>query len=207
MPQIRDKIAGDPGEVFIAANGGRAWQIFVAEEGILVETIKAAVVEGLRTRIQGGGSLLIPGVSARFAILNPCAKRWTGPGGDGRKRFCDECQTYVHALDQYSVEEFDELKRKSGRVCGFLTGESLPEPRSRRAILIGAFLTAISPLMAQSGRLRIRVSDITGAVIPGAEVALLGMDGNALRTENANEQGEFIFSDLPIGNSRVESES
>ncbi len=57
--------------------------------------------------------------------------------------------------------------------------------------------------MAQSGRLRIRVSDITGAVIPGAEVALLGMDGNALRTENANEQGEFIFSDLPIGNSRL----
>lgn len=142
-------------------------------------------------------------MSERFAILNPCAKRWTDLSGDGRKRFCDECQTYVHALDQYSVEEFVELKRKSGRVCGFLAGESLPEPRSRRAILIGAFLTAISPLMAQSGRVRIRVTDVTGGVIPRAQIALLGPDDKPLRTEQADEMGELVWTDLPFGESSI----
>lgn len=145
---------------------------------------------------------IIAGVSASFAILNPCAKRWTDLSGDGRKRFCDECQTYVHALDQYSVQEFEELKRNSGRVCGFLAGESLPEPRSRRAILIGAFLTAISPLMAQSGRIRIRVTDVTGAVVPDSVASLLGEDGKPIRTAYANETGEIEFADLPMGNSR-----
>lgn len=107
-----------------------------------------------------------------------------------------------HTLDQYSTEEFQELKRKSGRVCGFLAGESLPEPRSRRAILIGAFLTAISPLMAQSGRVRIRVTDVTGAVVPGAVAFLLGEDGKPTRTAYADEAGEIEFSELPMGDSR-----
>ncbi len=143
------------------------------------------------------------GVSARFAILNPCAKRWTDLSGEGRKRFCDECQTYVHALDQYSFEEFAELQRKSGRVCGFLAGESPPKPRSRRAILIGALFTAISPLMAQSGRVRIRVTDISGAVIPRAKVTLLGAGDKPLRTEQADEMGEIVWTDLPFGESKI----
>ncbi len=142
-------------------------------------------------------------MSARFTILNPCAKRWTDLNGEGRKRFCDECQTDVHDLDRYSLEEFAELKRKSGRVCGFLAGESLPEPRSRRAVLIGAFFTVISPLMAQSGSVRIRVTDLTGVAVPGAEVALLGMDDKPIRTASANEAGEIEFGDLPMGDSRL----
>ena len=142
-------------------------------------------------------------MSPRFAILNPCQKRWTDLSGEGRKRFCHECQTDVHALDQYSVEEFAELKHQSGRVCGFLAPESPPEPRSRRAILIGAFFTAISPLLAQSGRVRIRVTDVTGGVIRRAQIALLGSDDKPLRTEQADEMGEFVWTDLPFGESKI----
>jgi len=142
-------------------------------------------------------------VSARFAILDPCQKRWTDLSGDGRKRFCDECQTDVHALDQYSIEEFAEFKRKSGRVCGLLASESVPQPRSRQAILIGAFFTAISPLLAQSGRVRIHVTDVTGAAVPQAEATLLGADGEPPRTVKANEVGEIVLTDLPIGGSRL----
>jgi hypothetical protein len=143
-------------------------------------------------------------VDGRFTILNPCSKRWSDLGGDGRKRFCDECKTYVHAVDQYTSQEFDDLRRESlGRVCGFLGRESVPEPRSRRAVLAGALLTAISPLMAQSGRVRIRVTDPAGAVIPGAEVSLLGPDDKPTRTEQSNEEGEVIFTDLSIGDSRL----
>ena len=112
-------------------------------------------------------------MSARFAILNPCAKRWTDLSGDGRKRFCDECQTHVHALDQYSVREFEELKRNSGRVC----------------------FTAISPLMAQSGRVRIRVIDLTGAVILSAAASLLG--GDDKRTWTVFRRRFTIYRELP----------
>jgi len=138
-------------------------------------------------------------VSGPFAILNPCAKRWTNLSGDSRKRFCDECQKFVYAIDQYSGPEIDDLRRNSARVCGLITGESLPAPRSRRAILVGALLTTISPLMAQSGRVRVRVTDSTGAGLFGAEVSLLGPDGKPQRTETADANGDVVLTDLPIG--------
>jgi len=143
-------------------------------------------------------------MSAQFAILSPCQKRWSDLCGDGRKRFCDECQTYVHVLDEYSLQEFQDLKRESReRVCGYLVGESHPGPRSRRAILLGAVLTAISPLLAQSGRVLIRVTDATGAMVPGAQVSLLGENGKPLRSLQTDERGETVFNDLPIGNSQL----
>jgi hypothetical protein len=69
-------------------------------------------------------------------------------------------------------------------------------------VLLGAFLTAISPLMAQSGRVRIRVIDQTGAGLPTAEGSLLGPDSKPVRTVQANEKGEIVFMDLPTGDNR-----
>jgi len=69
--------------------------------------------------------------------------------------------------------------------------------------LIGAFLTAIYPLMAQSGRVLIRVTDLTGNVIPRAQVALLRPDDKPLRTEQADDMGDIVWTDLPIGESRI----
>lgn len=138
-------------------------------------------------------------MSEQLAILNPCVKRWTNLTGDGRKRFCGECQKFVYAIDQYSGPEIDDLRRNSATVCGLITGESLPAPRSRRAILVGALLTTISPLMAQSGRVRIRVTDSTGAGLFGAEVSLSGPDGKPQRTETADANGDVVLTDLPVG--------
>ena len=77
-------------------------------------------------------------------------------------------------------------------------------PRSRRAILVGALLTAVSPLMAQSGRVRIRVTDSSGtAVVPRAAVSLLGEDDKPLRSLETDEMGETVFTDLPFGDSRL----
>jgi hypothetical protein len=56
--------------------------------------------------------------------------------------------------------------------------------------------------MAQSGRVRICVTDRTGAVVPSAEASLLGSDNNPTRTEPANGTGEIVFVDLPFGDSR-----
>lgn len=140
-------------------------------------------------------------MSSRFAIVNPCPKRWADLQGDGRQRHCDVCRTSVHAVEQYSREEWDQVWRESdGHVCGLLSGESPPEPRSRRGLLVGALLTAISPLMAQTGRVRIRVIDANGAMVVTAEASLLGSDKKPKRTVRANEVGEIAWTDLPLGN-------
>jgi hypothetical protein len=123
---------------------------------------------------------------SRFVIVNPCVKRWQDLRGDGRERHCGECGKNVHAVAQYSNKEWDELWRASdGCVCGFLGGESAPEPRSRREVLVAALLTAVAPLVAQNGRVRIVVKDPTGAVIPNTEAVLQGGDGRAIRTNDA----------------------
>jgi hypothetical protein len=141
-------------------------------------------------------------VSSRLAIPNPCQKRWTDLQGDGRQRYCDTCRTPVHAMELYSQQEWDQVWRESnGRVCGLLCEESPAEPRSRRAVLVGALLTAISPLLAQAGRVRIRVTDPTGAAVSAARASLLGPDNKPTRTERANEKGEIVFVDLPFGDS------
>lgn len=143
-------------------------------------------------------------MSSQFAIVNHCQKKWGDLNGDGRQRHGDACQTSVYAIDDYSQKEWGQLWRESsGRVCGFLCEEPFTPPRSRRAVLLGALLTAISPLMAQTGRVRIRMTAPNGAVIPGAEASLLGADDKSTRTAQTDEAGEIVFADLPIGNCRL----
>jgi len=57
--------------------------------------------------------------------------------------------------------------------------------------------------MAQSGRVRIRVTDASGTVIPQAQASLIGGDGKPTLTVSANEVGEIVLTDLPIGESRL----
>jgi hypothetical protein len=141
-------------------------------------------------------------VAARFAIFNPCSKRWSDLAGEGRIRFCPDCQADIHALDQYSAREIETLKQESGRVCGYLVGESLPPPRSRRAVLVGAMLTLVSPLLAQSGRVRFRVTDPTGALFPDAEISLLNKANEPSLTMRSDGAGTAVFTGLPMGVAR-----
>jgi hypothetical protein len=68
---------------------------------------------------------------------------------------------------------------------------------------MGALLTTISPLMAQSGRVRIRVIDPTGAVLRNAEASVLGKDEKSILAGRTNKDGEIVLAGLPIGNSRI----
>lgn len=139
-------------------------------------------------------------MDGNFAILNPCPKKWGDLVGDGRVRYCDLCKKNVHALDEYSKVERDGLWRESGGdVCGMLASMSFESARSRRAILLGALLTAAAPLFAQSGRLRIRVTDASGAVVSDAPVSVLG----TLATATTDETGEAVFTGLRLGDSQI----
>ena len=152
-------------------------------------------------------------VAPRFVILNPCPKRWTdltATNPTARTRFCPDCQTQIHDLNRYSPQELADLRRASpGRLCGYLAREQsyITPPRSRRAMLLAAFLTAISPLIAQSGKVRIRVMDPSGARIPAAEISLLGdgpdRDGKTLQIVSTDAIGEAVITGLPMGDSSV----
>jgi hypothetical protein len=76
LSEVRDKLAGDPEGVFIAANEGRVRQIFVAEEArqageVAEDMINAAVVEGLRTgaEIFAYPGRELPGFGSIAAVL------------------------------------------------------------------------------------------------------------------------------------------
>jgi hypothetical protein len=56
--------------------------------------------------------------------------------------------------------------------------------------------------MAQTGRVRIRVLDPTGAVVITARASLIGADGKAVRTVQVNKVGELVLTDLPSGDSQ-----
>ena len=141
-------------------------------------------------------------MNERYSIPNPCPKEWADMEGNGRARLCRSCDTLVHNIEAYSEAEWEKLWRESGgHLCGMRGGESPREPRSRRAVLAGALLTAISPLMAQDRRLRLVAQDPSGAVVSGVKVELLDKNDKVLRTMETNQVGEVIWADLPIGDS------
>ena len=141
-------------------------------------------------------------MSKNFAIPNPCAKKWSDLQGEGRARFCAACKTHVHFIANYSPNEWKKLCGNSnGHVCGFL-GDSPPPPRSRRTILVGALLTAVSPLFAASGRVKFRVIDPTGGPVPKASIAVLNSEDEAVQCIESDQFGEAVLTGLPLGDSR-----
>jgi hypothetical protein len=141
-------------------------------------------------------------LSENFAIPNPCAKKWSDLQGEGRARFCAACKTHVHFIANYSPSEWKKLWGNSnGHVCGFL-GDSPPPPRSRRTILVGALLTAVSPLFAASGRVKFRVIDPTGGPVPKASIAVLNSEDKAVQCIETDQFGEAVLTGLPLGDSR-----
>jgi len=113
------------------------------------------------------------------------------PGGD-RRRFCGECGKFVHNAAAYSREELTAL----GPVCGYVGGESFGPPQSRRAVMAGALLTTIFPLLAQEGRVRVVVTNAAGTGVGNAEVKI------GEQRLNADSSGIASFAGLPVG--RVE---
>ena len=85
-----------------------------------------------------------------------------------------------------------------------MTGSgSLPVLSSRRAVLAGALLTAVSPLMAQNGRIRVRITDASGAAVAGANGRLLDSDGTTVQTALSGKSGELSFAGLSSAQWRI----
>lgn len=142
-------------------------------------------------------------MGGNLAILNACAKKWSDLEGEGRARFCASCNTHVHAIAEYSPMEWKRLWLESnGHVCGYLCGDSPAPPLSRRAILFGTLLTAVSPLFAASGRVRFRVIDPVDDPVAKASIAVLDSEDKAIQCVETEQSGEAVVTSLPLGDSR-----
>jgi hypothetical protein len=67
---------------------------------------------------------------------------------------------------------------------------------------MGALLTLASPLLAQSGRVRFRVTDPTGEPVMGAEISLLNKEDETSLTLHTDQAGMAVFTGLPRGVAR-----
>lgn len=54
------------------------------------------------------------------------------------------------------------------------------------------------------GSLAGRITDATGAIIPGAQVKLFDATGNLIGSQLTNDQGHYSFDDHPAANYRME---
>jgi hypothetical protein len=62
-----------------------------------------------------------------------------------------------------------------------------------------AMLLTGSPVGAQTGTVRVRVTDPTGAKVPRAIISVRGSHENIIRQEETDESGEIVLTGLPVG--------
>ena len=125
-----------------------------------------------------------------ISIPEPCSRSWAAMEGDERRRFCGACGKFVYAAEACPEAEL-------GGRCVYLGGETRAGVASRRVLMAGALLTAISPLLAQNGRVRVIVIDSAGAGVGAAEVAAGPWHGKA------DKNGVATVTGLPVGRHTV----
>jgi len=78
--------------------------------------------------------------------------------------------------------------------------------RIRTRLLLCLTILGITPLLlaqATTGTITGAVSDLTGAIVPGATVTVRNIDTNISRMAPTGDQGRYSFPALPIGNYEV----
>src|SRR5579863_839198 len=92
-----------------------------------------------------------------------------------------------------------------GPVEGGTQGMSLADRSFRHFLVAGVLIAAIAlpfasaQTQAINGSIRGRVTDPAGAAIPGATVGVDNVATNYSREAVSNEEGYFVFPNLPIG--------
>jgi hypothetical protein len=131
-----------------------------------------------------------------WTIPNPCSKRFADMAGDERRRYCGDCGKFVHALELYSEAELAAM----GPICGYIGGTTEGPRQGRRALLAGALLTTIAPLLAQEGQFVIAVKDAAGGVVADSLVTV------GERKAKTDKAGIASFIGLPVGRQEVRVE-
>ena len=108
----------------------------------------------------------------------------------------------VHLERMFLLRE--RQKAASARSSATRGGAGKPRWRAVIVALIVAFVIALAA-RAQStfGSIRGIVQDNSGAVVPGAVIALKSLDDNAERTTTSGSSGEFAFENLKAGSYKI----
>jgi hypothetical protein len=69
-------------------------------------------------------------------------------------------------------------------------------------ILVGALLTAVSPLFAASGRVKFRVVDLSEDSVAKTSIAVLNGEDKPVQSVETDQSGEAVVTGLPLGDSR-----
>jgi hypothetical protein len=68
----------------------------------------------------------------------------------------------------------------------------------------GLLLAAVLPLVGQTGRVRVRITDPLGARIFDAPVSFFDKDRKVVQQARSDRMGELVLTDLPVGEGSVE---
>jgi len=141
---------------------------------------------------------------------------------EGARRFCDSCQKHVHDFSNLTRRQAAELLENSkGGVCGRLTFDSRGKiifrdpPAKWTTRLAPISLMGVSALFAQARafaqtgsacRVQLKVTDMTGAGVPGAHAQLLRGE-ESVANGKTSDDGTFATAALPSGSYNVQVEA
>ncbi len=163
----------------------------------------------------------------KVQIATPCPADWNKMVGDDKVRFCSQCNLNVYNLSAMTEPEVLKiLERREGRLCahiyqradGTILTQDCPagvRARLRRitryataalfAVFAAPMLHAQSAAKTQTARIQsdraeltVRVTDMIGAVVAGAQVEAI-VDGKVIREGKTGREGQIQFVDLPAG--------
>ena len=151
-------------------------------------------------------------MSPKLRMIAPCSANWEGMIGDDRSRYCEHCNLQVHNFSAMSASEVEQLLREhDGRICGrgFQEEDGSvamgARPRLMTRLLVSALSAAISIGVAPAqtiphdqvrqsqqeadASVTITVTDVTGAVVPKAQVTLRSLDGKFITRGVTDQSG------------------
>jgi hypothetical protein len=163
-------------------------------------------------------------------IPQSCDKSWDEMIGDDILRFCSHCEKNIYNLSEMSARNAKKLLFQSnGRVCVRLQRNSDKKIKANRrktkiaASVLSATLAITSIAQAQNqigkppnlekahkiqkntSQISFAIFDMTGAIIPNAEVKLTHDKTRKDFISKTNEKGIAYFSLLPQGRYEVEA--
>src|SRR5580704_19579783 len=75
------------------------------------------------------------------------------------------------------------------------------------AVLLAGLVTQPAQAQITTGTILGTVTDRSGSVLPGVDVKVVNLEQGLQRQMTTNEQGDYIFPDLPLGAYRLTAQA
>jgi len=146
----------------------------------------------------------------RVSFPRPCDEKWEAMTPAGCDRVCARCDTVIHDLSQYELDEAEALLRRNPDSCvraqidadGVVALKPGRLGSARRMVIAAAatagLLTAGAPAFAKRDRPGGAIAGNVDSIGARVRVTVTGPDGRTYRT-TARTNGQFRIRHLPAG--------